>query len=68
MMGLRLTSKASRMRDWRKKFGVPLSDFIPSDKIARLQREGYLAADEVALKTTATGRQRLNAVLGFLVN
>jgi putative oxygen-independent coproporphyrinogen III oxidase len=66
MMGLRLTRGIS-IESWQRKFGAPLPDFIAPEKTARLQKEGYLANDASALKATAAGMQRLNAVLGYLM-
>jgi len=62
MMGLRLT-QASRI-GWSAKFATPLR--IPPAGKSRGSRRGYIANDAAALKATAAGRQRLNAMLGYL--
>ncbi|MDE1900422.1 MAG: coproporphyrinogen III oxidase [Alphaproteobacteria bacterium] len=64
MMGLRLT-RGIDARSWDEKFSVPLAQFIPSAKRARLRDEGYLF-DGNDLRATRAGLQRLNAVLSFL--
>jgi oxygen-independent coproporphyrinogen-3 oxidase len=69
MMGLRLAEGIDR-NAWRDKFGAPITGepggFISSEKIARLENEGFLARDSQNFKTTAAGFQRLNAVLEYL--
>jgi putative oxygen-independent coproporphyrinogen III oxidase len=58
MMGLRLAE------------GVPhdrIGTLPDSRRIAALVEEGYLADDPGLLRTTAAGRQRLNAVLAYLL-
>ncbi len=67
MMGLRLTEGISR-EDWREKFSEDIADFLPAEKTGRLRDEGYLAENEKTLRATAAGLQRLNAVLGYLLN
>jgi putative oxygen-independent coproporphyrinogen III oxidase len=67
MMGLRLT-KGIDFRDWDEKFSDPLTRFLPSQKMERLKSEGYLETSEHALMATHAGRQRLNAVLNYLLN
>ncbi len=67
MMGLRLT-QGVLYEGWQQKFGGGLNEFLPADKITRLQHEGYLARNPQMLKATQAGLQRLNAVLNFLMN
>jgi len=67
MMGLRLSEGISH-QTWQKKFGAALGDFLLSKKIARLMEEGYLMNNATSLQATAAGLQRLNAVLGYLMN
>ena len=66
MMGLRL-SEGIDLADWAKKFPTPLTQFLPKDRLIRLQKEGYIAVEEKTLRATRTGRQRLNAILGYLL-
>lgn len=66
MMGLRLASGIDRA-SWRAKFGGDVADFLDAEKLGALQREGLLTLTDAHLAATAMGRQRLNAVLGFLV-
>ncbi|MDE2029508.1 MAG: coproporphyrinogen III oxidase [Alphaproteobacteria bacterium] len=65
MMGLRLTAGIAH-EEWNEKFDMPLVQFLPSEKAARLVGEGYLAQDDTRLRATRAGLQRLNAVLGYL--
>jgi oxygen-independent coproporphyrinogen-3 oxidase len=67
MMGLRLNAGIAH-ESWQKKFGASLANFLPPRKITRLMDEGYLTNDADTLKATAAGLQRLNAVLGYLLN
>jgi oxygen-independent coproporphyrinogen-3 oxidase len=66
MMGLRLTAGID-LEDWRKKFGMPLTQFLTAEKLERLLHEGFIAQNETTLRATAAGLQRLNAVLGYLI-
>jgi len=65
MMGLRLAEGLSHAQ-WQAKFGTSLMDFLPVEKCAHLEAEGYLTATGGHFRATAAGRQRLNAVLGYL--
>jgi coproporphyrinogen III oxidase-like Fe-S oxidoreductase len=65
MMGLRLQDGID-LGQWSQKFPVPLPHFVNQGKLARLIEENYIHIDEKALRATRAGRQRLNAVLGFL--
>jgi oxygen-independent coproporphyrinogen-3 oxidase len=65
MMGLRLAEGIDRTA-WAKKFSEPLETFLPAANLTRLIGEGYIVSDVTALKATAAGRQRLNAVLSYL--
>ena len=67
MMGLRLAKGIDRAA-WREKFGGNLQDFLPTAKMTRLLAENYLTDDGASLYATAAGRQRLNAVLDYLIN
>lgn len=66
MMGLRLARGIERKR-WAEMFGLPLADFLPADKVARLAQEGYWAEDAQSVRLTPAGMQRLNAILGYLL-
>ncbi|HEU0118586.1 MAG TPA: radical SAM family heme chaperone HemW, partial [Alphaproteobacteria bacterium] len=67
MMGLRLREGISH-KNWLEKFGSPLSEFLRPEKIARLRSENYLTENTESLQATNAGLQRLNAVLGYLLN
>lgn len=66
MMGLRLTAGIDKA-DWLKKFGTPLQTDIDMMKCQALVREGLLVDNEAVLKATRQGRQKLNAVLHYLL-
>jgi oxygen-independent coproporphyrinogen-3 oxidase len=65
MMGLRLADGIDANK-WRDKFGDAPRDFLSAEKIARLVGEGYLNDNADRLQATLAGRQRLNALLGYL--
>jgi len=65
MMGLRL-SEGIDLQKWYAKFATLLPNFLPVDRLARLQEEGYITQDSTTLRATRAGLQRLNAVLGYL--
>ncbi len=65
LMGLRL-AEGIDIAKWSKKFPESLLTFLPSKKLARLEKEGLIARDKKALKATPAGLQRLNAVLEYL--
>lgn len=65
MMGLRLTEGIASA-DWRTKFSVPIDEFVPAQKIRRLEHEKYAVRSTGHLKLTAAGLERLNAVLEYL--
>jgi putative oxygen-independent coproporphyrinogen III oxidase len=58
MMGLRLAEGVPHAR---------LQGLPPADRRAALAEEGYLVDDGRVLRATAAGRQRLNAVLAYLL-
>ncbi len=66
MMGLRLTDGIDRAR-WREKFGSDLVSFLSQPALAALIAEGLLTLTENKLTASASGRQRLNAVLRHLL-
>jgi oxygen-independent coproporphyrinogen-3 oxidase len=66
MMGLRLTEGVSRER-LRDALGADIRALVDAVKLDRLIDADFLALDEVSLRATAAGRQRLNAVLVSLL-
>ena len=66
LMGLRLTEGISQTR-FRAQTGKAFDEALPSDKIATLIDEGYLAREPGALRATPAGLQRLNAVIEYLL-
>jgi putative oxygen-independent coproporphyrinogen III oxidase len=67
LMGLRLTDGISRGR-WHDKFGADITAHLRADKVQRLVDENYLVITDTHMTATADGRQRLQAVLDYLVN
>jgi len=67
MMGLRLVGGIDR-QNWRDKFGADITAFLPPEKLQRLLDEHYLEQTASALRATPAGLQRLNAVLGYVMN
>jgi oxygen-independent coproporphyrinogen-3 oxidase len=65
MMGLRLREGIDHAL-WRRKFPKSLPEFLPAERLAHLQKEGYIAEDSKTLRATQAGLQRLNAVLDYL--
>ncbi|MGF1631857.1 MAG: radical SAM family heme chaperone HemW [Kiloniellaceae bacterium] len=66
MMGLRLTEGIARTA-FEAELGAGPEDLLPQDRLERLVGEGYLELDAAGLGATAAGRQRLDAVLGYLL-
>ncbi|MGF1595287.1 MAG: radical SAM family heme chaperone HemW [Kiloniellaceae bacterium] len=66
MMGLRLTEGIARAA-FRQEFGREPEALLAGERLARLGAEGYLELDEAGLRATAAGRQRLDALLGYLL-
>jgi oxygen-independent coproporphyrinogen-3 oxidase len=66
MMGLRLTEGAARAAVERET-GRELEDLLDPAKLAALIAGGFLALDDTALRATAAGRLRLDALLGRLL-
>lgn len=66
MMGLRLVEGVS-LDHFIKETHTPLSEFINHDRVKILVDEGLLTMTDQTLTATPQGRQRLNAVLSFLV-
>jgi putative oxygen-independent coproporphyrinogen III oxidase len=66
MMGLRLADGISRAR-FRERLGLDLEAALDRDRMAPLIEAGFLELDDSRLAATASGRQRLNAVLARLL-
>lgn len=67
MMGLRLVEGID-LQNWMAKFGVPMEGFLDPAKIRKLQNEAYIAISGDKLAVTASGLQRLNPILGYLLS
>jgi oxygen-independent coproporphyrinogen-3 oxidase len=66
MMGLRLTEGIAR-EAFQAELGAGPEALLPQDRLERLIAEGYLELDAAGLAATAAGRQRLDALLGYLL-
>lgn len=66
LMGLRLVAGLS-FENWHGLFGTNLTDDLSAHKLAVLKQDGLLLQNETALALTNKGRQRLDAVLRYLV-
>lgn len=66
MMGLRIAEGLDRRR-FEEIIGETVEDALDGSRIADLAGEGLVVLDGRGLRTTAKGRQRLNAVLGYLL-
>ncbi|MGE5765995.1 MAG: radical SAM family heme chaperone HemW [Bacteroidota bacterium] len=67
MMGLRLSEGIARAA-FLSELGASPEALLPPDRLGRLVEEGYLAVDAEGLRATPAGRQRLDAVLGYLLS
>ncbi|MDR3518721.1 MAG: radical SAM family heme chaperone HemW [Azospirillaceae bacterium] len=67
MMGLRL-AEGIRLDRIVQETGAPLGDRVDAGRLARLIDGGFLETDDLRLRATSAGRQRLNAVLGMLLD
>ncbi len=67
MMGLRLTEGIS-LAHFEQESGMPLSSFVNRDRLKALEEEGMITLSPAALTATLKGRQRLNAVLSYLLS
>lgn len=65
MMGLRLVEGVDR-RAFKRLVGEDVVAHVDPAGLARLQEGGFVELDDTALRATAAGRQRLNAVLAAL--
>jgi len=66
MMGLRLREGIARDA-FHRELGAAPEDTLDADRLAALCEEGYVTLDAHGLRATAEGRQRLDAVLGYLL-
>jgi oxygen-independent coproporphyrinogen-3 oxidase len=66
MMGLRLSEGIARDA-FVAELGVGPERLLPANRLGRLVAEGYLVLDDAGLRATAAGRQRLDALLGYLL-
>ena len=66
LMGLRLTTGIDKAA-WLEKFGQVLDAFLPQARVLVLAQDGFLENTAATLHATAKGRQRLDAVLAYLV-
>ncbi|MEQ9606039.1 MAG: coproporphyrinogen III oxidase, partial [Kiloniellaceae bacterium] len=66
MMGLRLSEGISRAA-FEAELGAAPEALLSAERLQRLAAEGYLMLDDASLSATPEGRQRLDAVLGYLL-
>ncbi len=66
MMGLRLTGGIATTAFHRVLNASP-QEALAADRLGQLEAEGYLTCDEEGLRATAAGRQRLDALLAYLL-
>ncbi len=66
MMGLRLTDGIPHGA-FQRVLGAGPEALLPSGRLERLSEEGLLQRDGRSLRATAAGRQRLDAVLAYLL-
>jgi oxygen-independent coproporphyrinogen-3 oxidase len=66
LMGLRLAEGVPRAR-LRRVAGRDLEGCLPEDRLDRLAEAGLVTVDATAIAATAAGRQRLDAVLAYLL-
>jgi putative oxygen-independent coproporphyrinogen III oxidase len=66
MMGLRLAEGVDRTR-FEAEAGRDILGFVAPERLDALAAEGYAVLDPSALRLTAAGRQRLDAILTFLL-
>lgn len=66
MMGLRLVDGID-LQKWHGKFGAAIESFLPPEKLQRLTDEKYIVKTDGHLSATASGLQRLNALLSYLI-
>jgi oxygen-independent coproporphyrinogen-3 oxidase len=67
LLGLRLTEGVSRAA-FRREAGAAPEEALDGHRLQALRDAGYLELDRAGLRATAAGRQRLNALLAYLVS
>ncbi|MEQ8697664.1 MAG: radical SAM family heme chaperone HemW [Bauldia litoralis] len=67
MVGLRLAEGVDRAR-FAAEAGAELTEFIAADRLSAILDEGYARLDDRALRLTPEGRQRMDAILTFLLS
>lgn len=67
LMGLRLTEGISLSR-FEAESGLPLLEFVNPRRVTMLEGEGLLERSGDRIAATASGRQKLNAVLAYLLS
>lgn len=67
MMGLRLNEGIAREAFQRVLAAAP-EEVLAADRLARLADEGLITLDKRGLRASDAGRQRLNALLDYLLN
>jgi len=66
MMGLRL-AEGIDVAALNRETGMAVDVFVPRQRLQAMIDEGYLGLDDKTIKATLPGRQRLNAVLTYLL-
>jgi oxygen-independent coproporphyrinogen-3 oxidase len=67
LMGLRLAEGISLSR-FEAESGLPLLEFVNPRQVTMLEGEGLLERSGDRIAATASGRQKLNAVLAYLLS
>ena len=67
LLGLRLTEGVSRAA-FRREAGAEPEQALDARRLKALAEAGYVELDRTGLRATAAGRQRLNALLRYLVS
>ena len=66
LMGLRLINGIS-LRQFKLLTGQPLKKMLDENKVKVLTNQGYLSTNCDVFKATSSGRQRLNAIITYLL-
>jgi coproporphyrinogen III oxidase-like Fe-S oxidoreductase len=66
MMGLRLI-EGMPLANFRAETQTCFADFVNADRLKALMDEGLMELSDTAAAATPAGRQRLNALLAFLL-
>lgn len=67
LMGLRLMEGVD-LGQFQKEAGLPFSAFVNENRVKTLEQEGLLYLSTRTVAATPRGRQRLNAVLAYLLS